>query len=150
MTKYANIQANVLEPQAMPAALAGRAPGDLYAVCNVGGHELVVRYGYAGESTRVADLIPLFPNLVEEELYDEAGWRIACAVNEGCEFYRGAEGFLDDGACMTCRYYPDDFPDFGICSCRCRRKKPEDEDGADEAEAQPARVSPQDAPPRGE
>ena len=110
------------------ALYATHKPGEFYKAERIGGHIFHVYYGYANGSTNEMDIIPQFPDLVREEVYMEEGrdigWRVACGMNEGCEFYSAVTDFSDDGFCMDCKYYPDGHLDFGVCRCakRCRQR----------------------------
>ena len=103
------------------------SPGELYKVERIGGHTFHVYYGYVNGSVNEADIIPLYPDLIKEEVYVEEGehigWRIACSLNDACECYRARPGFFDDNTCMDCNYYTGGNSFMAICSCPCRHKR---------------------------
>ena len=90
-------------------------PGKLYKAICIAPHIFHVYYGYANGSRNERDIIPLFPDLVKEAVYDSGGTRVACGLNEGCALYASVSEHADDGFCMDCRHYRDCGSDFGRC-----------------------------------
>lgn len=97
-------------------------PGELYKTVRIDGHIFHIYYGYENGSMREADIIPIFPDLIKEEVYDENGYRVACALNDGCEYFQG-RCLPEDADCISCRYYTGGNDFMAICSCPYRRSR---------------------------
>ena len=67
-----------------------------------------------------------YPDFTEQELYDKDGFRIASALNTGCDYFRGVSS-QEAHQCMHCVYYPADLPWIGVCACGERRRKEQGE-----------------------
>ena len=102
-------------------------PGELYKVERIGGHSFHIYYGYANGSTNEADIIPIYPDLINEEVYVEQGkhigWRIACLLDDACAYYEARPDYGDDETCMACKYYTGRNEFMAVCSCPYRHKR---------------------------
>ncbi len=92
--------------------------GDLYKRITIGQHTFELRYGYYTESDRAfGEPAVIFPELSEEKLYNEVGYRIVTAVQDPCEFYEASGRKTKDESCIGCIHYSPPSDDIGICKC---------------------------------
>ena len=98
--------------------------GDLYKIIKIGGHTFSIYYGYYGEEERLQnDIMPIFPDLHQEKYYDEEGYRIMYALDDGCEHFDHKQEGYPSKWCLTCVLFPQEEDiDLGICKCEARRK----------------------------
>lgn len=109
--------------------------GDIFDVIYMGGHSLVIRYGYYDESERgVTDPIPILPCFLTDPKHTEDGWPLVTRIQDACEYYTAREGAGDGWCadCIHCQYWQ---AEVGICKCPQRKQrkpqsavKPQEED----------------------
>ena len=82
----------------------------------------VYEEGHEGEEEYLS---ARYPDFTEQELYDEDGFRLASALNTGCDHFRSISA-PEEHQCMHCVYYPADLPWIGVCACGERRRMREE------------------------
>lgn len=97
--------------------------GDLHSIIIIGSHSFELRYGYCDERDRVTgEPYILYPDLLSEPRYTEAGWRIVTALQSVCEHYTPLVDGEREDCCYTCSFYPDRQSEIGTCRCKKMRK----------------------------
>lgn len=100
--------------------------GDLHSVVTIGPHSFTLRYGYCDERDRATgEPYILYPDLLSQPLYTEDGYRIVTALQSVCRHYTLPEGREKEDCCYTCRFYPDQRSEIGICGCEKMRRAEE-------------------------
>ena len=97
--------------------------GDLYKVVELGGRVFELRYGYYADYERdsaFGDPIPIYPNLQNEHVHTDEGFRIVTQMQTVCQVGRSR---FKDGLCVDCLYFHPGEDLFGICSCETNRQK---------------------------
>ncbi len=92
--------------------------GELYKTIIVGGHSFELRYGYYEEFEKESgEPIVIYPDLLNNPLYDENDYQIVTAIQVPCEYYLAFDTDSLDGCCGDCTYYSDPYQAIGICKC---------------------------------
>lgn len=101
--------------------------GDVYKIFEVGGKTIVVRYGYYSDAERTTgDLIPVFPDLRTDPLYDDDGRAIVTRIQDACDGYESRDGGEGDGWCADCRYYHSSKDEIAVCHYEGNRQRSPD------------------------
>ena len=95
--------------------------GDLYAVLEIHGHRIELRYGYYEEHERArGEPIPIYPDLKKHPIYTNEGYPIVTQMQELCE---QGDSPYEDGCCFDCQFFKKEYDLFGICKNTKNRKK---------------------------
>ena len=87
--------------------------GDLYAVLNIHGHIIELRYGYYEERERAhGEPIPIYPDFKKHPLYTSDGYPLVTQMQDLCEHGLSPYG---DGCCFDCRHFEACRDLIGIC-----------------------------------
>lgn len=80
--------------------------GDLYKVIEAGGHTFEIRYGYYDPELERGhtDLMPIFPNFVNEPLYTVDGYPFVTVDQEICRQFSSKLRISGEGWCNDCTY----------------------------------------------
>lgn len=104
----------MLPKSQMPSAQPPRE-GDLYRLVHIGGVTFPIFYGYYEDFEReLHEPIPLYPDLLREPAYTEAGVPIVTGMQDICCYYNGAE---NGDSCISCGYFEIAEDLFGLCAC---------------------------------
>ena len=99
--------------------------GDLHSVVTIGPHAFELRYGYCDDRDRVTgEPYILYPDLRTKPIYTADGYRIVTALQSHCAYYAPPDDREQEDCCYTCRFYPDQQAEIGICRCEQMRKLP--------------------------
>lgn len=99
--------------------------GDLHSIVTIGPHTFELRYGYCDERDRASgEPYILYPDLLGKPRYTVDGYRIVAALQSVCRHYTVPDGMEREDCCYTCRFYPDQKSEIGICTCEAMRKPP--------------------------
>ena len=96
--------------------------GDLYKTIKISNHVFDIKYGYYEETDRYSkysELIPIFPNLLENPLYTEEGYLIATQMQDGCAHFEGEKNLH---LCLKCMHYKKVDDLMGVCFCISNQK----------------------------
>lgn len=106
----------------MPQEVPIPREGDLHSIVTIGPHTFELRYGYCDERDRsTGEPYILYPDLLSEPPYTEDGYRIVAALQSICEHYMAPAGCEPEDCCYTCRFYPNQRSEIGICRCEKMR-----------------------------
>ena len=95
--------------------------GELYAMLNVHGHAIELRYGYYEERERArGEPIPIYPNFKSHPLYTSDGYPLVTQMQELCDY--GTSPY-EDGCCFDCNYFEECCDLIGICKNDNNKKK---------------------------
>ena len=97
--------------------------GDLYKTIKISNHVFDIKYGYYEEADRYSkfsELIPIYPNFINNPLYTENGYLIATQMQDGCEYFEGDKNF---NVCFKCSRYKKVDDLMGICLCGFNKNK---------------------------
>lgn len=97
--------------------------GNLYKVVNVFGKAFELYYGYYDEQDRYskyAEPVPIYPNFIENPLYDGNGNPFATEMQDICPHYQGKDG---EDSCFACSHFCKGDEMIGLCLCKARRKQ---------------------------
>ncbi len=96
--------------------------GAVYETFNIGGHSIIVYYGFYDESDReMGGLVPIVPDFLSNPLYTEDGYPLATQTQDSCLHYKVRSQEEGDGWCADCIHYSDENSLIGICKCRKRK-----------------------------
>ena len=96
--------------------------GDLYKTITISNHTFDIRYGYYEEADRYSkfsELIPIFPDLINNPLYTAEKYLIATQMQDGCEHFDGDKNFV---ICFNCTHYKKMDDLMGVCLCTSNKK----------------------------
>ena len=92
--------------------------GELYKVIEIGKHRFELRFGYYEDFEReYGEPVVIYPDLIENILYNEDGKRIVTAIQEPCKHYSVAAGKEKEECCCDCEHYRYYGDDIGLCAC---------------------------------
>ena len=88
--------------------------GDLYAVLNIHGHTVELRYGYYEERERaMGEPIPIYPDFKKHPLYTCEGYPLVTQMQDLCQ--HGTSSY-EDGCCFDCQHFRQSQDLIGICT----------------------------------
>ena len=100
------------------------AEGQLYKIVQIDGHMFELRYGYHEDFEREhCHPVVLFPDLENEPMFTQDGYRIVTAVQEPCRYYTVPAEQVPEQWCADCVYYPDVHQEIGICRSEEQREE---------------------------
>ena len=95
--------------------------GDVYAVLEIHGHVIELRYGYYEERERTrGEPIPIYPNFKTHPLYTPEGFLLVTQMQELCE--HGTSPY-EDGCCFDCKHFEACQDLIGICKNSKNKRK---------------------------
>lgn len=95
--------------------------GELFKCITVFGKVFKLYYGYYEEQDRyskLAELIPVYPNFIKNPLYTDDGYPFATEMQDICEHYKGDS---NSEACYSCSHFKKGEELIGLCLCKERR-----------------------------
>ncbi len=93
--------------------------GTLYKRLKIKNISFDIFYGYNSETEREKwGPVPVFPDLVKNEVFTETGERIVRADQDICHLYSPKKSVSGENWCNDCKYYSHGEEIIGICRCK--------------------------------
>ena len=106
--------------------------GELHKVITTHGKTFELYYGYYEEIDRQnpnTEPMPIYPNFIENPVYTDDGIPFVTAMQDRCNYFKLKAKECDEGednSCDNCSHYEKCEELLGVCRCKAKRKKNEE------------------------